>query len=113
MTFAAFDALGPIVANRSAMGVGFHSLAVQNGSRWVALFTHRVTNVGTEPIVERRPCMVKSPLSKDVIDGLPGRKVGREQSPLDAAFADIQDRVDNASPISARPSAFAWFGEHG
>ena len=113
VALAAFDLFGPIVAHRAAVAVGLDALAVQDGGCGAGTLGVRGPDVGPQPGVERFPSVVAGPLAKDMIHGFPGREVGGQEPPLDAAFAHVEDRLDDPPPVGGRSAAFLGFGEHG
>jgi hypothetical protein len=112
MAFAALDPLGRVVTDRSAVAIGFHTLAVQDGRRRTATFARTSANVRPETGVERLPRVVERPLPKDMVNGFPRGKVGGQQAPLNPSFDHIEDGVHDAAAVDAGPSPRAGFGQH-
>ena len=52
------------------------------------------------------------PLAKDVLDRLPRREIGRQETPGDAALEDIKDGANNGASVGRRSSALTGLGEH-
>ena len=65
-----------------------------------------------EHVVEHCPLMVERPLTEDMVDCLPSRKIRGEITPRAATLDDIQDGIHDAPPVNRWASAFGAFGEH-
>ncbi len=60
-----------------------------------------------QSIVQALEGSVLPPVAKVGVDGLPGRKIMRQESPLATRAQDIEDGINNLSPqmIGVTPSA--------
>ena len=112
MAFAAFDPLAGVIADVSTVTGGFDALTVQDGGRGPAALVVGFPHEETQCIVEHGPLMVVNPLPEDVIHGFPMGKVGRADTARTAALDQIQDGINDETPILGRASAFGGFGQH-
>src|ERR1043166_1274061 len=109
---ASVDLFAGIKPNLAPMAVGFDALAIQYGGAGLGVTFFIVTNAGAQGIIESRPGAVQAPRAEDVIDGLPRRILFWQKPPWNAAFEDIQDRIDHAPAIRRRSAAFFGFRKH-
>lgn len=103
MSLAAFDPFASVIAHPAAMTVGLDALAVENGRRWSGAFALSFTDERAQHIVEDGPLVIADPLPKDMIDGLPRRKVGGQITPRATTLDDMQEV---ASSNLAAPTIF-------
>ena len=113
MPLAPFDALGRVVAHESTMPGGLYALAVQNRRRGPAALTLHSANQRAQHVVEDRPLVGADPLTEDVINRLPRRKVGGQVTPRATTLHQIEDGIQYPSAVSGRASAFGCFGQQG
>jgi hypothetical protein len=64
-------------------------------------------------IIESGPQMVLFPAPEDTMDSLPGREASGQIPPRDAAFDNIEDRVERLAQIRGRTAPAGGFGQHG
>ena len=112
MPLAAFDPFAGVIANTTAVTVGLDALAVENGSGGLRAFAVGPPNECAQGVIEGCPLMVADPLSEDMINRFPSRKVDGQITPRAATLDDIQDGIQDAPPINGWASAFGGFGEH-
>lgn len=112
MSFAPLDALGRVIPNVSAVGIGFDALAIEDRCRRTTALAFLFAYVSPQASVQGFPGMIEGPLTKDVVDGFPTRKIVRQESPLNTAFDDIKDGIDDLSAVNGRSPCFAWFRKH-
>ena len=112
MPLAAFDPLASVITDVPAVTRGFHTLTVQNRSRWSAPLSVSFPDEGAQRIVEHGPLMIANPLPEDMVNRFPMRKVDGQIPPRTAALNDIQDGIQDAPPINGRAAAFGRFGQH-
>ncbi len=70
---------------------------------------HRAAESRPTRDIESFPGMIQFPFATDMIDGFPTGKIMGQQSPLNTAFADIENRVKILSgQYEVFPSSLAW-----
>jgi hypothetical protein len=62
------------------------------------------THLRPQPSIESFPCMIQFPFAIDMIDSFPRRKIMGQQSPLNTAFDDIENRVKIFLAVNRRSS---------
>jgi len=112
MPLAAFDPLAGVITNPAAVTSGFYTLTVQNRRRGTTTLTVSLPHERAQRVVERGPLVVANPLPEDMLNRLPSGKVGRQITPRAATLDDIQDGIQDASPINRWATALGRFGEH-
>jgi hypothetical protein len=112
MAFTALNPFASIVTNLSTVRIGFNSLAIQNGCRRSGTFIGGCTNKAAEPGVKSFPGIIFSPLPENMENSLEGRKVRGQETPLNASLDHIEDRINDASAVRRRSTAFLSRWQH-
>ena len=113
MTFASLDFLARVVTDTSAMRIGFDALTVEDGGGGTAAFVGVCAHQSAQTGVERLPYVLPGPLSENMVDGLAWREHPGQKSPLNTAFENIEDGVNDAAAIGWRTTALFEWGQHG
>src|SRR5690606_16882432 len=107
----ASDLLGSIVSTFEPTFCSSDRLTVENGDAGAFLLSHSLPDLFSKSIVNGLPHATANPASKNAIHGAPAREVPRQHSPLAAGSNDIQNGVQNPSPIDAGTPSSRWLGE--
>ena len=70
------------------------------------------TNAGAQGVIESRPGVVQAPRAEEMVDRFPTRVAFGQKAPWNAAFQDIQDRIDHPSAIGWWSATLFRFGQH-
>src|SRR5260221_4029194 len=107
------DPFACIVADLASVTVGFDALAVEDGGRGLLLPLLSDAHTDSQGVVERGPSLVQAPGAKDVINRLPPR-IGRGHlAPRNTSLENLQDGIDDSSPVGRRSAIFFSSRKHG
>ena len=112
MTLATFDFLARVIADISAVAVGFDTLAIQNGGRGAAALALLFPDHRTEPRIDGFPGVVERPFAENSMNRAPGRKSRREQPPRYTSFDDVENGIQDQTPVGGRTPTFGDSREH-
>src|SRR5258706_3390177 len=93
--FAAFDLLSRVEALRRTHLCALSTLAIENSQCRLLLAALKRSQLATKHVRDALECAVVTPLDEVAIDGLPRRKVVRQELPLQSRAINVQDRVKN------------------
>ena len=112
MAFSAFHFLATysISSLRSTYPCGLHRLAVHYACTRLRISLEAYSQTLAQGSVQLLPGTVDAPSSEVVVvDGLPGRELMRQQSPITAATHYVEDGVKELTQsVDSRPSASLW-----
>lgn len=109
-SLAALDFLSRIVAHRPAMPFGTHAFVVDGPRAGVVVSAIQSSHQFEQTGIDRQQHARARSKSKVVIDGVPCRKIFRQQPPATPAFEHKRHRIE-AGP--GRPDVPPCLGKHG
>src|ERR1700729_247804 len=111
MTLAPLDPLGHVKSAWTATFRGFHTLAVDNPSRWSGFASLPFSHASDQGAINRAPQARPAPLVKIVLNRRAWREVLRQRAPLATAGSNVEDCIhDHAQVDLARTAAPASLG---
>jgi hypothetical protein len=114
VALAPLDLLAAVVAPQAADAGSLDRLAVDDARTRLRIATQAHAYLFTQDRMEAFPGAVHAPLSKVVEDGLPRRKLVRQQAPGPADPHNVEDRVeDGAQTVLTGPPARCRRGKYG